>query len=207
LIVDSITNRPDELIFLLEQAASSDGGDDSRFAELMDATRAGVVGHSFGGHTVLHTAAKDHRFRAVVASAPWGDPPGPPRLVEAIPRVVSPTMLVSGVLDDLVSHGQTSALLEKFGPTSPERWLLTMSRAGHFAFVNECPGGRAGCGSTGLPQDRAHALIKRWATSFLLRHAAADERYAAFLDPALAADDPDLQITFTPARAASRLFP
>jgi predicted dienelactone hydrolase len=207
LIVDSVTNRPDELIFLLEQAASWTGGDDSRFAGLMDAARAGVVGHSFGGHTVLHAAATEHRFRAVVASAPWGDPPGPPRLVEAIPRLVSPTMLVSGMLDDLVSHGQTRGLMERFGPSAPDRWLLTMPRAGHFAFINECPGGRAGCGPTGLPQDRAHALIKRWATAFLLRHVAADERFASFLDPALAADDPDLQITFTPARGSALRMP
>lgn len=195
LIVDSITNRPEELIFLLEQAGSGD----PRFDGLIDAASAGLVGHSFGGHTALHAAAKDQRFRAVVAFAPWADPPGPPRLVEAIPRLTSPTMLMSGKMDDLVPHGQTKALLERFGTSAPERWLLSMPRAGHFAFINVCPGGRFGCGTTGLPQDRAHTLINRWATAFLRRHVAGDERYATFLDPALAANDPDLEITYVPA--------
>ena len=201
LIVDSVTNRPDELISLLEQGAGQLGGD-SGFGGLIDVARPGLVGHSFGGHTVLHTAAKDHRVRAVVAFAPWNHPPGPPRLADAIPRLVSPTMLMSGALDDLVSHGQTRSLMDEFGPTAPEHWHLTMPRAGHFAFIDPCPGGRAGCGPTGLPQDRAHALITYWATAFLLHHVAGDERYAAFLDPTLTANAPDLEIAHVPASKA-----
>jgi len=138
----------------------------------------------------------------VVAFAPWNHPPGPPRLADAIPRLVGPTMLMSGVLDDLVSHGQTRSLMDEFGSTAPERWHLTMPRAGHFAFIDPCPGGRAGCGPTGLPQDRAHALISHWTTAFLRRHVARDERYAVFLDPALAAADSDLQIAYVPASKA-----
>jgi predicted dienelactone hydrolase len=197
-IVDSITNRPDELIFLLDQEAGQPGGGDPRFQGLIDTTRTGLVGHSFGGYTVLHAAARDHRFRAVVAFAPWATPPGPPRLVEAIPRLSSPTMLMQGKLDDLVSHGGTQSLFEQFESSAPEHWHLKLPRAGHAAFTDLCPEARTGCGPNGLPQDQAHALINRWTTAFLLRHVADDERYATFLDLALAAGDPELQVEFVP---------
>jgi hypothetical protein len=112
-----------------------------------------------------------------------------------------------GMLDDLVPYSNHRTLLDHLGRATPERWLVALPRAGHSAFGDECPSGRRGCAATDLPQDKAHVLINRWATAFLLRHVAGDERYEALLDPALGIDDPEIQLTFAPAGNAMPATP
>jgi len=205
--VGSRTDRPAELNSVLNQLASPNPTDDGLLTGLVDGARVGVVGFSLGGDSVLRMAATDQRPRAVIAMAPGGSGTGPSPLVDSIQGVIAPTMLMWGLLDEIVAYDNHRPLLDSLGQTSPERWLVALRRTGHFAFADRCLVGRRGCGPNDLPQGQAHALINRWATAFLLRHVAGDERYATFLDPTLATDDPDLEITYLPTSTGSLRLP
>ena len=198
--------RSDALVTVLDHVSSPNASDDGLLPGLVDGARAGVSGFSLGGDSALRAASKDHRFRAVIAMAPGGGGTGPPSLDEAVSGVVAPAMLMWGMLDDLVSYVNHKSLLDRLGRGATERWLVTLPRAGHGAFADLCPASRRGCGSNGLPQDQAHALINHWAATFLLTHVAGDRRYEALLRRA-PADDPEIQVTFTPAKSAGRLVP
>lgn len=195
-------DRPGDLVHVLDAISSRDAGGDALLAGLADRKRAGVVGWSLGGDTALRTAASDRSLRAVVAMAPGGAVPDR-SLVEVAPSVTTPTMLMWGMRDDLVPYTQHQTLLDRLGQGGADRWLVTLPGAGHFAFAEQCLSGRAGCGQSDLPQDRAHALVYRWATAFLLVNVADDARYAELLDPARFGDDPDVTITFMPAQRAT----
>src|SRR5262249_11533673 len=69
-----IAARPADIRWLLDRILD---GATSELGHIVDADRIGVVGHSFGGWTVLEATARDPRIRAVVAMAPGGidDPP------------------------------------------------------------------------------------------------------------------------------------
>lgn len=205
--IGSRTDRPAELISVLDQVSRQNPTDDGLLTGLIDGARVGVTGFSLGGDSALRVAATDQRTRAVIAMAPSGSGTGPPPLVDAVSDVAAPAMLMWGVLDEIVPHDNHRPLLDRLGQAAPERWLITLRRTGHFAFADRCLVRRRGCGPNDLPQARAHALINRWATAFLLRHVAGDERYAAYLDPAQAADDPDLLVTFAPPGDTARRTP
>ena len=190
-ILDSALNRPDDVVFALEQAASLSASGDPILAGLLDGDRSGVAGHSFGAWTTLQVVARDHRFRAGLAMATALGP----ATAQAVSNIQAPVMLMAGALDDLVPLPSIEALYATFGANGPEHWLVALPRGGHLAFSNQCPPNRAGCGPNDLPQERAHALINRWTAAFLLRHVAGDERYAALLDPAPAEGDPEVQVS------------
>jgi predicted dienelactone hydrolase len=63
-----IAARPLDVRFALDQVVS-------RLDGMIDATRVGVTGHSFGGWTTLAVAAGDARIRAALALAPAGGTP------------------------------------------------------------------------------------------------------------------------------------
>lgn len=209
----SRTERPAELISVLDHVSDQISADDGLQTGLVDGRRVGVTGWSLGGDSALRTIAKDQRFRAVVAMAPGGPGTGPPSLTDAVSDIVGPTMLMWGRLDDLVPYVHHRALLNHLGehapsrwrvlgPATPPRWLVTLPRAGHSAFGDQCPSGRQGCAATDLPQDQAHVLINRWATAFLLHHVAGDVRYQSLLDPTLGVDDPEIRVAFAPTGKA-----
>lgn len=202
--IGSRTDRPAELISVLDQVSNQSHAGDQLLTGLVDGGRVGAIGFSLGGDTALRVAATDQRPRAVIAMAPGGSGTGPPPLVDAASGVTAPAMLMWGILDEIVPYENHRPLLDRLGQAAPERWLVTLQRTGHFAFADRCLVGRRGCGPNDLPQDRAHTLINRWATAFLGRHVAGDERYAAFLDPAQAADEPDLQVTFVRPSGTTR---
>lgn len=156
----------------------------------MDPGRLGMTGWSAGGVTTLQVVTNDSRFRAAVAMAP----PSLPTAREAAPEVAVPTMVLGGFRDEVATFMQQVTLFAGLSPAVPERWFVAFPRAGHFSFATVCPPALGSCAG-GLPQAEAHALIERWATPFLLRHVALDERYAPLLDPALAAGNPEVQIT------------
>jgi predicted dienelactone hydrolase len=52
-------------------------------AGAIDAARVGLVGHSFGGWTVLATPESDARVRSIVALAPGGSSHPPPNIIPA----------------------------------------------------------------------------------------------------------------------------
>lgn len=193
-LVDSALNRPPDIIAAFDGAAGLSAGGDPILGGLLDPARAGVTGHSFGALTSIFGGGRDDRFRAVVPMAS----PALPAVIDEAKHLRVPTLLMAGGEDGLAPLSGVQSIFDALPADGAERWLLTFPRGGHFAYANLCPPVAAGCGPNGLPQSKAHTLINRWATAFLLTYVASDARYAPLLDPAAAQGDPDVQVAVGP---------
>lgn len=196
---DAVPNRPVDIVFALDQVLALSGNGDPVLQGLVDAQRIGVLGKSLGGTTALRVVLNDSRFRAVVAMAPPAAPVPLPEGPELVARIRVPTLIMGSLRDDAAPFEEQEQLFTASTASAPEAWLVVFPRGGHPTYDDVCPPARSGCGPEDLPHPQAHALIQRWATPFLLRHVAGDQRYALLLDPALAADDPDIAITVASA--------
>ena len=130
-----VASRVPDLRFLLEYVL----GDVPRVE--VDAHRIGLVGHSFGGWTVLAMAGIEPRVRAVVAHAPAGstDPlPG----VLPVPLTLNwnrdvPTLFLAA--DDDVPI-PPAAVRNVFDRTPGTKRIATLRRADHQHFVDDVEG-------------------------------------------------------------------
>ena len=178
-LADSARNRPDDHIFVLDQTAALNQETDSPLRGLLDPERAGVAGHSFGGMTAVLTAAREPRFRAVVAMAPAVFP----AVTAATSTVAAPALIVSGDRDD-VTPSETAAKLYEAMAASAPRALLTLHGGGHFSFADICIPLAHGCRRGDLDHDRAHAIVNQYVTAFLRATLTNDRAAEAALDPA-----------------------
>ena len=190
---EAAANRPDELVAARDHVVTLSGSGDSILGGLVDGERTGVAGHSIGAATAIVAAGSDRRFKALVAMATVPADNGLVRRGAA--RVTVPTMLIGGGRDHLLPTLQQRQLYGAFGDVVKERWLVLLPRAGHLAFQDACTVPAPGCGPDDLPQDQGFRLIDRWATAFVLRYIAGDERYAPLLDP-LQADGAEVEVSF-----------
>lgn len=202
-LLDTRANRPDDLSFSLDQALSLNATSDALLAGLLDGARVGVSGHSAGAVAVLVAVAHDTRFLAGLAMAPGAltnDPiNGQSFQLLAASQDACPMMLMGGMLDDIVPFQYQQDLFDALPQSGAEHIFVAFPHTGHLNFVNLCPSGRAGgCGPADLPQAEAQVRINRWATAFLLRYVAGDERQVSALDAALAQDDPEVVVTRVP---------
>jgi dienelactone hydrolase len=156
---------------------------------LIDPGRIGLAGFSFGGYSVLREMEGDPRIRAALLLAPntvltlnlSADPV----------RVAKPLMFLQGEWDADIPISRTTTFYDRIPASAPEHWFVVVHRAGHSFALNECFPGRGGvpaC-SRSLPQHQAAAVIKRWATPFLLAYVAQDERYLSLTEPVPALPD------------------
>jgi predicted dienelactone hydrolase len=122
----------------------------------LDRQRIGLVGHSFGGWTVLAAAEIDPRVRSAVAHAPGGS--GNPR-----PGVLSlslsfdgrrdvPTLFLAAEHDVPVPP---DAVLDVFDRTPATKLLVTLRRADHQHFVDDVEGAHEAARAMSLPAEAA----------------------------------------------------
>jgi predicted dienelactone hydrolase len=123
----------------------------------IDSSRIGLVGHSLGGYTVLALAGawpswKDHRVKAVLALSPYC---APFNTKGDLAHLNIPVMYQGGTLD----LGITPLVRRPGGAydlTSPPKYFIELSGAGHFAWTN---------------LNKSHrALIKEYAVTFFDRY-------------------------------------
>jgi dienelactone hydrolase len=183
--------RVGDVSAVIDALAALSAGGDPLLAGMVDATKVGVVGHSQGGHTALAVQEADPRVLASVGLAPAVIMP-PPNAPDAIVR---PTMLVLGEWDNRAPYGIGTRFFERIPPSAPDRWLLSLRRAGH-SFWNECGDGMREQNAVAyrtcaemLPQAEINAITAHWTTAFLARFVAGDARYDALLDPAQTRSD------------------
>jgi dienelactone hydrolase len=122
----------------------------------VDADRIGLVGHSFGGWTVLAVAEVDPRVRAVVAMAPGGSShplPGvlPLSLTFEWGRDV-PTLYLAAENDVPIP---LEAVIELFDRTPASKHMFILRRADHQHFVDDVAGEHEGLRGLDLPGDAA----------------------------------------------------
>jgi len=195
------------LDFLLGGGAAAAAGADGHLA--IDHDRIGLIGHSFGGWTVLAVPEVDTRVRSVVAMGPGGSSqpkPGilPLTLTFAWGRNV-PVLYLAAANDVPVP---LDAVRELFGRTPGSKRMFVLDRADHQHFLDDVEGEHEALRAMSLPGDaawipaamrpmselcsgeQAHAFVRGLTLAHLdatLRHSEAAERFLADAPADLAA--------------------
>jgi dienelactone hydrolase len=144
-----IAGRVPDVRFLLDYVLG-DGGLG------LDPQRMGLVGHSFGGWTVLATPEVEPRIRSVVAMAPGGNSnprPGilPLTLTFAWGRDV-PTLYLVAENDVMIP---LAGVTELFDRTPSSKRMFILRRADHQHFVDDVEGEHEAIRAASLPGDAA----------------------------------------------------
>lgn len=169
--VNSFLERPQDVVFVLDQvlAANLDGA--SPLFGAIDPTRVGMTGHSFGGLTTYLVTAIEPRIIAAVAMAP---------ATIASSRLPVPSLTMLGVTDAVISNPNARAAYER---SVTPKWLVEIEHAGHFAFSDFCLAA-SGCGVPGtLTTAEANAAALRYVLPFLKVHVEDDLAWAPLLEP------------------------
>jgi dienelactone hydrolase len=144
-----IASRVPDVRFLLDYLLSD--GDLG-----LDPQRIGLVGHSFGGWTVLATTEVEPRIRSVVAMAPGGNSnprPGilPLTLAFAWGRDVA-TLYLAAENDVMIP---LAGVTELFDRTPASTRMVILRRADHQHFVDDVEGEHEAIRTASLPGDAA----------------------------------------------------
>jgi dienelactone hydrolase len=168
--------RPDDVKAVIDNLVSKTSA-----TVRVDSARIGLVGFSFGGYTALAEMQSDQRVRAAVLLAPntflRGGSTDPA-------RVSRPLLFMQGEWDSNIPITNTYDFFEKIPVTAPERWFIELQHAGHFIPTNDCfpqRGGVPPCVFL-MPQRRSLAIIKSWATPFLMAYVAGDKQYLKLIE-------------------------
>jgi dienelactone hydrolase len=150
-IQNIIGNRVPDVRFLLDHLL---GGGAAALG--LSVTQVGLIGHSFGGWTVLATAGQEPRVRAVVAMAPGGssDPrPGilPLTLEFGWDREI-PVLFLAG--DDDVST-PLDGIADIFDRAPAPRQLFVLRNGGHHHFADDVEDSHEALRAMTLPGEAA----------------------------------------------------
>lgn len=158
-----IASRVPDVRFLLDHLLGGGAGTvprgaaDSGTANIgLDAARIGLVGHSFGGWTVLATPEVEPRVRAVVALGPGGSAhprPGilPLTLTFAWGRDV-PTLYLAAEHDTPIP---LAGVYELFDRTPASKRLFILRRADHQHFLDDVEGAHEAVRALAFPGEAA----------------------------------------------------
>jgi dienelactone hydrolase len=168
---DSAQERPQDILFVLDALLAANTDSTSPFVGLIDASRLGMSGHSFGGFTTYAVTALDARFKVAMPFAPF---------VVAGQQLTIPSLTMFGEIDSVVSD---PAIQTAYSGSSSPKYLVEIKNAGHYAWSDGCFPGPDCAPPTTLTQDEAHAAVLRWVLPFLEVYLADDARFAPFLAP------------------------
>ena len=170
--VASFQERPQDMIFALDQmlAANADSGSD--FFGALDPSRIGMSGHSFGGLTTFLVTNLDPRIKVAVPMAP-ATPGGPNGVLHV------PSLLMLGNIDSVVNN---TTARTAYGNSDTPKYKVEIEHAGHFAFSDACFPSPDCNPPTTLTQDEAHVQVLRWVIPFLEWKLKGDETFAAFFE-------------------------
>lgn len=178
-----VTTRPVDVQFLISKMDRLPS-EDPLFG-LVDLSRVGVTGHSFGALTSLRVAVMDARVKAIVPQAPTATD------IAWLGINPTPDHLDIPVMVQAAHEDQTLPWDDNIAPSLPHFvhpfWLLDVVHGGHFTFSDICsfdlatlatritfdiPGGDVtkvlsdGCGPTAPPASVAQPLIDHFAVGF-----------------------------------------
>jgi predicted dienelactone hydrolase len=165
----SFQERPQDMVFVLNQilAAGQDPG--SPFYGAIDGTRIAMMGHSFGGLTTYLTQAIEPRVKVAIPLAP---------AALGTVTLTVPSLTMIGEIDSVVNNDQTHGAYDR--SVAPKR-LVAVRGSGHYTFSDACFPSPDCNPPTTRTQDEAHALVLRYVVPFLEAKLLGDARYDAFL--------------------------
>jgi len=171
--VASAQERPQDMIFVLDQMLALNADSGSPFFGAIDPDKIAMSGHSFGGLTTYLVAAMEPRIKVAMPFAP---------AVPGLPMLTMPSLSILGQIDSVVNN---TAIRNAYASALPPKALVEIEHAGHYAFSNGCfPS--ADCNPpTTLTQDEAHQQVLRWVVPFLRRYLAEDMSAEPLLDSTL----------------------
>lgn len=170
-LLAALSERPQDIVFALEQILAADQDPGSFFFGAIDEDRIGMSGHSFGGLTTYLVAAIEPRIDAAVAMAPAA-------LADSMLAV--PSLTILGALDSVVSN---PAARDAYARSSAPKWLVEIQNTGHFAFSDFCfPTSDCNPPVT-LTSEESHDAALRYVLPFLHVHVAGDPRWEPLLGP------------------------
>jgi predicted dienelactone hydrolase len=167
--LESFRERPQDMVFVLDRILDADLDPGSDFFALIDETRIGISGHSFGGLTTHLTQAIEPR---IIAALPMA------AAATATSVLTVPSLSILGQVDSVVSNDRIRAA---YARSSAPKWLVEIADAGHYAFSNFCfPASDCNPPVT-LTQAEAHDAVLRYAVPFLQVHVRGDPAWSPLL--------------------------
>ena len=168
---EAAVERPQDVIFALDQMLAANGDSGSDFFGVLDPSRIGMSGHSFGGFTTFLVVAQDSRFKVAVPMAPAT--PGGNASFDV------PSLMMLGNIDSVVN---LNTARQAYTNSDAPKYKVEIEHAGHYAFSNLCFPSPDCNPPTTLTQDEAHGPVLRFVIPFLELYLKGDARFAAFFE-------------------------
>jgi len=168
----SFVERPQDMIFVLDQIIAAGQDAMSPFFGAVDGTRVAMTGHSFGGLTTFLVSALDARITAAVAMAPAA--------LATSKFTGIPSLIALGNIDATVNNTNNR---QAYANSDAPKLLVEVEHAGHYAFSNGCFPSPDCNPPTTLTQDEAHAFVLRYVIPFIDRYLGGNEAAAPLLGP------------------------
>jgi dienelactone hydrolase len=169
--VDSVVERPEDMMFVLDEMLAANADSLSPFFGTLDPSRVAMTGHSFGGLTTYLVQARDPRITVAVPMAPATGP--------TQGGLTVPSLTFLGVIDTNVSNPNARLA---YGRSSAPKALVEIEHAGHYAFSNLCFASASCNPPVTLTQAEAHDGVLRWIIPFLEWRLRGDETFASFFE-------------------------
>ena len=170
--VASFQERPQDMVFALDQMLAANADSSSDFFGALDPSRIGMSGHSFGGLTTFLVTNLDPRIKVAVPMAP-ATPGGANGVLHV------PSLLMLGNIDSVVNN---TTARTAYGNSDTPKYKVEIEHAGHYVFSNGCFPGPDCNPPTTLTQDEAHLQVLRWVIPFLEWKLKGDDTFAAFFE-------------------------
>jgi predicted dienelactone hydrolase len=183
--VNSVVDRPKDMIFLLDQMSLWNGGADSRFTGKIDISKTVAAGMSFGSMTAIRVADLDPRFKAVVAMT------GAP---ETHTNLTVPTLYMLGTEDRTIGVTGNERIRANYAKHTGSALMVEMKNGGHYSFsdifkISENYGDGIGQGKrhkTGetfnySSMELTYKIINSYSAAFLGYFIKGEREYARYL--------------------------
>lgn len=186
-------DRPEDMLFLIDEMARMAAGGDSRFAGRVDVSRCALTGMSFGGFaSAAALERQDPRVKAAIMQCP-SFASGGGRLPGERADRATPVFVMLGAEDTVIGESGNELCRQYFATHSGPACLLEIKAGGHVSFTS-CelynPSYGNGIGESGslsqpgatytpLPIAEQHTIVNSYALAFLDAHLRPSSEQAA----------------------------
>jgi len=166
--INSFLERPQDVIFVLDQMLAANANPLSPFFGAIDPDRVGMSGHSFGGLTTYLVEAIEPRVKVAIPMA---------AAVVGTQSMSVPSLSMLGVIDSVVNN---PAIRTVYASSEAPKLLVEIQHAGHYAFSGACFAGSDCNPPVTLTQAEAHGHVLRWVLPFLEVYLNGNQDFSAF---------------------------